>query len=380
MKHLIACLDGTWNTADHPVKITNVVKIMRALAPEDAEGHPQVVFYDKGVGTGGPIDRIRGGAFGRGLDDNIKDAYRFLANNYEPGDRIVLFGFSRGAFTARSLAGLLGWQGMIKKTHLELLSEAYRGYRKKDASLRDRLRRYCWDEPVRIRFLGVWDTVGALGIPLTIASAYNRRHYQFHDTSLGEHIEHAFHALAIDEQRAPFSPTLWDAPEDAEIPYARVQQVWFAGVHSDVGGSYAEKGLSDIALTWMIQMAARYARLRFLDEYRQEHIRPDPLAPQHDSLGLYRLLGRYRRVIGGRMPEIPPLARRLKRFNAPRPGRKFVNELIHRSVLERWGQEVEVIGKGKAHRMTYMPENLQAALGHVPIAEYDGAITKPTGA
>jgi len=364
------CLDGTWNTADHESKITNVVRLMRALRPRDDAGIEQVVFYDKGVGTGGPIDRIRGGAFGRGLLDNLKDGYRFIANNYAPGDEIYIFGFSRGAFTARSLAGLIGWLGLLHKNHLEHLSAGVASYRNKDAAARDQLRKhYAWTDQVRIRCVGVWDTVGALGIPLTIANAWNRRKYAFHDVQLGDHIDFAFHALAIDEARAPFSPTLWTAPAGSTLDPNRVKQVWFAGVHADVGGGYAEHGLADIALCWMIEEVARATGLCFDAAYLRDHLKPDPLAPQHDSIGWY-LASRalpYRRVLGGCDGFVQGLARRLGRFYRPPQGQVPMAEAIHASAVARFGQQVEVRSGKCTRRIRYEPANLAAALEKLPV-------------
>lgn len=378
MKRLIVCLDGTWNTPDHPGKVTNVVRIMRALRPHGDQGVPQVVFYDKGVGTGGPIDKLQGGAFGRGLDDNLKDGYRFIANNYVPGDEIYIFGFSRGAFTARSLAGFIGWMGMLRKHHLEHLTAAYRSYRSRDTETRDALRgSHGWDvDPVRIRCVGVWDTVGALGVPLKLTNFSNRK-YQYHDTQLGTHIDHAFHALAIDEKRGPFEPTLWQMPEDQDEDTERVQQVWFPGVHSNIGGSYPDQGLSDLALSWMIDRVSGATGLSFDPVYRKAHIAPDPCGTQYDSLGKY-VLSRavpFHRTIGGRDECVGWLARRLKRFNRPKPGFRYVNEMIHRSALERLDQEVPVQKGGKVERLIYRPANLLAAKDALPVVEYDGSIT-----
>ncbi len=380
MKRIVVCLDGTWNRADHPTKVTNVVKIMRAIRPVDDAGIVQVVFYDKGVGTGGPVDRVVGGAFGRGLEDNIKDGYRFIANNYEPGDEIYLFGFSRGAFTARSLAGLIEWVGLIRKGCLEHLSAAYATYRSKDQAGRDRIRAsYAWEGEVRIRCVGVWDTVGALGIPSKLAARWNRRRHAFHDVRLCDHVDHAFQALAIDELRGPFEPTLWQVREDERVDRERVKQVWFPGVHSDVGGSYEERGLADVSLDWMIREVAAATDLAFDEAYRAEHIHPDPLAPQHDSLGKY-LFSRavpYRRVLGGRDGCVGWLARRLGRFNRPAEGMRYVNEMIHRAALDRLGELVQVSNGCCTKRIEYRPPNLEAADGHLPVVEHDGAVSEP---
>ena len=387
MKRLIVCLDGTWNKPDQEDKITNVVKIMRALKPHDENGVAQIAFYDKGVGTGGPIDKLRGGAFGRGLEDNIKDGYRFLANNYDKDDEIYLFGFSRGAFTARSLAGFIGWIGLIRKTELHQLGGVWDRYRERpkgEKSAPADLKKMTWEHEVRIKCVGVWDTVGALGIPTKkIAARRLHKKYRFHNTGLGGHIDHAFHALAIDEKRGPFEPTLWSIKEGQSESPERVQQVWFAGVHSDIGGGYKEARLSDISLMWMIQRVRLATGLCFDDAYLndQDHVSPDPLGVHHDSLGwyLYSKLLPYHRVIGHHVVKISWLARTMRRFHEPRKGYKYVNEMIHRSALERFGKNAPFKKGEETRDVPYTPENLKKAMGKLPVVEDDGSITEPEG-
>ena len=273
-KRLIICCDGTWNEPDEKVdqdptdepEPTNVLKIARGIAPADGKGITQVVYYDAGVGTQGFFDKYIGGAFGRGLSENIRQTYRFIANNYVEGDELFLFGFSRGAFTVRSLAGFIGAVGLLEKHDLNRVPEAFAYYRnrpeKRASSPQERRLNKRLTSPPRtpipIKFIGVWDTVGALGIPLTLRSAGRRRKVNFHDTQLGEDVEHAYHALAVDEKRRPFKPTLWywkvpGGPGKNQT----IEQVWFAGVHSNIGGSYRNTGLSDIALKWMARKAKR---------------------------------------------------------------------------------------------------------------------------
>ncbi|WP_268746561.1 DUF2235 domain-containing protein [Nitrincola sp. A-D6] len=169
MKRIIICSDGTWQSpeSDNP---THVLRVARAIAPEDLQGNKQVVFYDWGVGTEG--DRVRGGATGAGLDKNIMDIYRFIVHNYDDGDALFLFGFSRGAYTVRSLAGLIRNAGILRREHAELISHAYELYRQRSADSRPFKEKstefrqlYAVADITRIRFIGVWDTVGALGIP-----------------------------------------------------------------------------------------------------------------------------------------------------------------------------------------------------------------------
>jgi uncharacterized protein (DUF2235 family) len=264
VKRLIICCDGTWNRADQEQNgtpcPTNVVKLAYRIAKHDTAGTPQVVFYDQGVGTGNVVDRFSGGAFGDGLEDNIYDAYRFLIANYEPGDEIFLFGFSRGAFTARSIAGMIRKCGILDRIHVQKYVDSLKLYHDSATHPDDTPAQAfraenscCGDERIPIKCVGVWDTVGALGIPLRGLRGLTRKEYLFHDTELSGSVEFAFHALAIDEHRAPFEPTLWlEKPK----PNQTVSQTWFVGVHSDVGGGYAETALSDIALQWMIDNAA----------------------------------------------------------------------------------------------------------------------------
>ena len=249
-RRLVVCCDGTWNTPETD-NVTNVVSVARAVKPRDDRGNHQVVFYDWGIGTGNFLDKLVGGAAGKGLDRNIRDAYRFLVHNYLPGDRIYLFGFSRGAYTVRSLVGFIRNCGLLKKAHAGRILEAFEIYRSTRPTMHPnaseaRVFAARYSRQVSIRFLGVWDTVGALGIP--IKSKRRRERYEFHDTRLSSIVDHAYHALAIDERRKPFAPTIWTTKRGR----TNTAQRWFAGVHSDVGGGYADDhGLADIALEWL---------------------------------------------------------------------------------------------------------------------------------
>jgi uncharacterized protein (DUF2235 family) len=296
-KRLVLCCDGTWNKADqvsngHPCP-TNVVKLAYRVAKR-AENVPQIVFYDQGVGTGNMLDRWSGGALGEGLDDNIFDAYRFLIANYEVGDEIFLFGFSRGAFTVRSIAGMIRKCGIVRRTSIDQYPAAMRMYR--DANIHPdaapakafKKSHSCVpDDDVPIRFIGVWDTVGALGIPLRGMRGLTRRKHVFHDTELSKTVQTARHALAIDERRAPFEPTLW---KEKPKPNQTVEQVWFPGVHSDVGGGYPENALSDIALDWMLAEAKAAGLALDSEVLAVRPLSPDPAGKLHDSKkGLYNL-------------------------------------------------------------------------------------------
>ena len=304
-KRLVVCCDGTWNTPDQTSDgkpcPTNVTKIALAVAPEDGAGTTQVVYYHRGVGTERG-EHLSGGAFGFGLSRDVQRAYRFITENYEPGDELYFFGFSRGAFTARSTAGFVRNAGILRRQNIGLLDEAYALYRDRTPNTDPRateseLFRRSYSHETRIRFIGVWDTVGALGIPLSglrLVNLVNRR-WQFHDTDLSTTVDAAFQALAIDEKRRPFAPTIWSQKPDAVGQ--RLEQVWFSGVHCDVGGGYPGTGLSDIALRWMVDRA-RSSGLK-LEQDVIESTRPDPLGEIHESRkAFYRLLPPFDRKIG----------------------------------------------------------------------------------
>ena len=262
MKRIVICSDGTWQTPRQP-NTTHVVEMARVVLPTAPDGTTQVVFYDWGVGTEGWGNRLLGGLSGKGIEQNIRDCYRFVMHNYEDGDEIYLFGFSRGAYTVRSLAGLVRNCGVLKKKRASKLPCAYEMYRRRDAgpnSDEAQAFRATHSRETTIRFIGVWDTVGALGIPVRGLSRLTARRHEFHDVELSRYVKHACHALAIDERRGPFRPSLWRAePKEGQL----VEQVWFAGVHGDVGGSLDE-GLGKPAFEWMKERAS-YAGLA-LDE------------------------------------------------------------------------------------------------------------------
>jgi uncharacterized protein (DUF2235 family) len=274
MKRLITCSDGTWNkpgTKDMGIEVTtNVAKMFNCICSLDTsdKNNPiqQLKVYDQGVGTGYTWkDRLLGGATGAGIDKNIKDMYLFLALNYEPGDEIFLFGFSRGAYTARSIGGLIRTCGILKPEYIHLVDKAYELYRDRndfttpDSDLMKSFRRnYCHEDVTHIKFIGVWDTVGSLGIPLPWYKLLNMNKYKFHDETLSSTVKCAYHALAIDEKRKLFLPTLWDKSSSTKYNKTYIQKLeqrWFAGVHSNVGGGYADNGLSNIALQWLIDKA-----------------------------------------------------------------------------------------------------------------------------
>lgn len=262
---LIVCFDGTWNKpsdskdASSAVE-TNVVRFYESiLSGALLDGSTQTKWYDDGVGTDW-YDRIRGGVFGLGIDQKIQDGYQFLVDNYpdpDPGDyEVFVLGFSRGAYTARSLVGMIRNVGLLKPVNTHRVADAYAIYRNRDDSAdtaEAQAFRNRYSRGISIKFLGVWDTVGALGIPISALEQLNAATYAFHDTELSGIVKNAAHAVAIDEHRVDYQATLWTAiPKNDQS----VEQRWFPGAHADVGGGYPSRMLSDIALAWMQNKAA----------------------------------------------------------------------------------------------------------------------------
>ena len=314
--NIVVCCDGTWNTPDEHRGLTAAPTNVAKLALGVVVGPDQRLFYEPGVGTS-PDEKILGGAFGLGLSRNIRNAYRFLADTFEDGDRIFLFGFSRGAYTARSLAGLIHNCGILRREHRDRVDQAFAFYRDRTSrthpgTLASQIfrREYAHDSDA-IHFIGVWDTVGALGIPDDLPGWKEfgshvvdwQELWGFHDTQLGPHVRCARHALAIDEERPPFKPTLWSAVnEDAKDQ--TLKQVWFAGVHSEVGGGTADPSLSDIALIWMVNEAVSHGLQLDSDRLKVgapsgagANIAPNYAAPLIDSrVGLWELGHAYHRL------------------------------------------------------------------------------------
>ncbi|MCB1354059.1 MAG: DUF2235 domain-containing protein [Rhodobacteraceae bacterium] len=273
MKRIVIACDGTWNRADMD-QPSNVLRLARAVAPHGADGIEQVVCHLDGVGSGRgtgwlarTIDKTLGGAMGFGLMENIAEAYRFLVFNHAPGDQIFLFGYSRGAFTARSLVGLIRNCGLLRRDAIDELPEALALYRSRGdeghpngALAREFRARNAvggeegWPE---LSYLGIWDTVGSLGIPKHLWwAARANRGLAFHDTALTSKVRAARHAVAIDERRRTFQPALWDnlAVLNAERPCLPYRQLWFPGTHGSIGGGTPEP-LSNEALHWVAEGA-----------------------------------------------------------------------------------------------------------------------------
>ncbi|MAP95285.1 MAG: hypothetical protein CMK07_10080 [Ponticaulis sp.] len=306
MKRLVICCDGTWNELDYRQRpTTNVVKLAQSVSSHgvDGQGRPvsQVVFYNEGVGTL-EGESLQGGGFANGLEQNIKDAYAFLVFNYDPGDEIYVFGFSRGAYTARSLVGMIRNCGILRRTCAPSVEEAFEIYKSKSIHpdsvearqfreaktyegwwVSDELRQdddtvemIAGLDPAKqltIEYVGVWDTVGQLGIPGVVnAVAGKDEDHGFHDLKLSSMVKRARHAVALDESREVFRPTLWEPGKLTRLNGAQMggdrpyQQLWFAGDHGSVGGGGDLTGLSDITLEWIADGARQNGALLHYDE------------------------------------------------------------------------------------------------------------------
>lgn len=312
-KNIVVFSDGTGQDGGTRYD-TNVYKLFCMV--EDRTDR-QVTFYDRGLGTG--LRRLSGQITGAGISKNIKDCYQFIFEEFKAGDSIYLFGFSRGATTVRSLSSFIHLFGILPKSRPELIEQAYRIYKigrneKRDRKAAEFVRRHhnMW---TRVRFIGAWDTVAALGIPIkTIDVVLGRlpflRH-RFQDLRLSKSVEHARHALAIDDERKIFQPVPWDTSlED----YQTLQQVWFCGSHTDVGGGYPEQALADLALIWMRDEAVRQGLRIYPHHTREMH--PDPDGLMHNPRGTW--LTRFYR-------------RQPRSWNSATHGKP----VIHESVLQR---------------------------------------------
>lgn len=334
-RRLILCFDGTWNTVkDH----TNVSRIHAAIAalPDGQGGDSQIKYYDEGVGTYW-YDKIRGGMLGYGLSKNVIQGYKWLIQHYQEGSEIYLFGFSRGAFTARSLAGLIGRcniaylpQG-VNNSELEervkrLAEEAYDIYRESKEP-DDASRAFVKDKAhfgVRIKFIGVWDTVGALGVPLVGLNILER----FHDTKLGAHVDNAYHALAVDEHRKDYATALWTAnPGNAKL-----EQRWFPGAHANVGGGYEDDLLPDPPLKWIAERARDCGLVVSDDVMRLDG--NEYRAPVRDSYREF-MYGAYRMVKFGR--------RHYRTIGTT------INEVVDETVYKKWAADPEYRPLNLAH-------------------------------
>jgi uncharacterized protein (DUF2235 family) len=335
-KNVVICLDGTGNQFNE--NNSNVVKLFRVIQ-RDAS---QIAYYDPGVGTladpdfktpiGKKLSKLMGLGFGRGLTRNVQQAYSFLMDHYEEGDRLFLFGFSRGAYTARVLAGLIHSCGLLEPGCQNLIPYATTLYKAKQVDFKI-LRKFgsTYGRKVNIDFLGLWDSVSTTGW------VYNPVFLPY--TTNNKSVQAVRHALAIDERRSFFKDMRWG---DKHGDTQDIKEVWFAGVHSDVGGGYAEarSGLAKIALKWMIEQASdpqfalkidqkKYKRY-VLGAGTDDYIGPDSTAEANESLkGAWRLVQWLPKSVWlvdeGR-----------EAIRMPKPHRKIATgNTLHHSVLER---------------------------------------------
>lgn len=336
MKRIIVCCDGTWNTPDKTEKgtplHTNVVKIAMAAKAVANDGVAQALYYDPGVGTSGNwLKRAFDGATGSGLSKNVLEAYKYLIANHENGDELFLFGFSRGAYTARSLAGLIRSCGILRMDAMNMTDHAFELYQSRRSSTHPRekeatlfRRTYAVSDITPVKFIGVWDTVGSLGNPLLLNGFFSRRN-RFHDTDLSSTVEFAYQALAIDETRRHFKTAMWHG--QAHARGQTLEQVWFVGVHSNIGGGYASTALSDIALEWMVDKARRCGL-----DLEAIAMQPDSQHQREESrTGFYLMMPKF----------IRPIAQ-------PDDQKGPTNESLHPSVLERYKKD-----------RAYRPKNLE---------------------
>jgi len=298
---LVVCIDGTWN--GQPGKdITHVHRVVELIKPTTSNGSNQRTMYLHGVGVGGPINRLLGGIWGAGSDLRIREAYGFVCDKYRPGDELVFFGFSRGAFAARALAGIIATQGIVPEGDMGDVRQVFRAYREPDPLIAQKmvelLVRAGRLNRVTVRFVGVWDTVVRHG-PLTrslrwVLSRATSSSFGLHDARVPPAVRSLAHALALDEQRGAFQPSRVERPH-AEGDQ-RIEEVWFAGSHSDVGGGYSDWRASEPALRWMLEEAGRagveFQRLPTWTENPHE-------APLNPSLvGGWQYLPRTQRTVG----------------------------------------------------------------------------------
>lgn len=342
-KRLAIFLDGTWNAVDSN---TNVWRMRALVAPTSRDGKLQAIYYEIGV------NGFYGGVFGKGLSENIRLAYEWLIENYNDGDEIFIFGFSRGAYTARSLAGLISKLGILKPGSPIGVAQLYERYKRsdeqtiwelneqqdagtlKDATLEERwMLKY--SQRAKIKMVGVWDTVGSLGVPAFSIEGISRSSFGFLHTGLRIHIQHGYHALAIDEHRQDFAPTLWDVRRPNDLNAARaaprsiasVEQRWFVGAHANVGGGYSSDLLAQEPLRWIMKKASLHG-LSFRNDVDIDGDAVNaPIADSYREFG-YGMYSKFKNPLFRKIGEEPLVREDGTHSN--------VNETIDRSVFERW--------------------------------------------
>lgn len=351
MKRLLCFFDGTWNRPDRQDEQTNVVKLFNAVPTTAGDGLRQLSHYEIGIATTEGYGRwtFAAGAVGLDVPARIISGYRFLVETYEPGDEIYLFGFSRGAFEARMVGGLIALIGLLHKPEIERADDALAYYlihrEVPNAEVLNGLRQHA-HQP-RVRLIGVWDTVGNLGVPLA-PRRIDRRELTFHNTWLSPKVDVGLHALSIDEPRGPFSPTFWTRPRGEALPQGQtIEQVWFPGCHANVGGGYKDSALSDLSLLWMAERAMALTGVDFDQQALRAVTRPDPLgeavAPTADTVFRISAVLPFVRLLNQNVRGVSPLRRGLLgmwRTSLVEDNEAIVNEAIHASAFERYGKKV----------------------------------------
>ena len=384
MKRIAVLIDGTWNKegsgADTNVaKLDSARKIQAFIKATAADGTLQHVHYHDGVGTEGDlIQKLLGGFIGLGLKKIIQDVYEFIVADYAAGDELYIVGFSRGAYAARALAGLIGASGIQRKLDANVFEVAWQHYRVAPAvrkqpqtagsSDRKTLADYnmlatkqSFYDTRTITCVGVWDTVGSYGIPAGIGLAALARYFTlamlgFHDTSFGDHVKVGLHAIAVDEHRRPFVPTFWTILKGEE-PKGHVEQTWFAGAHSNVGGGYSDSGLSDEALIWMIARVQALTGLEFDVQAVKSNTKPNIGGVVVDSAQgwpIDHMFPHYRAILS-------PIAIHHGYFsNSEDPTEEHINERVHWSVIAK---------RAGTAANRYSPPNLPTNIRPEKIAE-----------
>ena len=386
MKRIVVLIDGTWNKEGTGAD-TNVAKldsgkktITEAFIKASAtDGIAQHVHYHDGVGSDGDLtQRLLGGAIGLGLKKIIQDVYEAVVSDFVAGDEIYIFGFSRGAYAARALAGLIGASGIQRQKNRDEFEVAWDHYRvapavrqqPQTASAGDRktldtydtlAQRQTFHDTRAIKCVAVWDTVGSYGIPAGIGLAPLARYFTlvtlgFHDTSFGEHIEVGLHAVAVDEHRRPFVPTFWTI-EKGRQPKGHVEQTWFAGAHCNVGGGYPQSGLSDEALIWMIARVQALTKLEFDIAAVRANTNANLAEAVVDSTKgwvIDHAFPHYRTVLS------PVAIQHGYLVNSDDPTEEHINERVHWSVIAK---------RTNAAAIRYSPPNLPINIRPEQIAE-----------
>ena len=392
MKRIVILIDGTWNE-EGKGNDTNIAKLdpenknlAPLIKPSAADGTAQTARYHKGVGADPDLlKHLLGGAIGLGLKQIVLDAYQTVVESYAPGDELYIIGFSRGAYAARALAGLIGASGIQRSTDPKGLEIVWSHYRvdptvrqgAKQASSGDRQTIDSYNKmaeqnaihPDRtIKCVGVFDTVGSYGVPAGIGLAALGRYFTlaklgFHDTSFGSHIDIGLHAVAVDERRRPFVPTFWTARK-GQPPRGHVEQTWFAGVHCNIGGGYQDTALSDEALIWMIARMTALTGLEFdADNVRAATKSAEINGEVNDSSK------------GWVIDEIFPHGRVILSpdaidhgifANTENPKREHINERVHWTVMKKLAHRCTVYG---VPNTPYLPANLPSSIRPKQIAD-----------